>query len=88
MFSKCVLKGYSVPAGSGTGEKSAGCVAVQADLHRDFSIVCLYVCSAPCQAAGEIEAWAESLPHKGHSLSAAGSGLPFNRRQTASCLCG
>ena len=56
MFSKCVLKGYSVPAGSGTGEKSAGCVAVQADLHRDFSIVCLYVCSAPCQAAGEIEA--------------------------------
>lgn len=49
--------------------RSGGHAALQADLHRDSSIVCLYVCSSPCQAAGEIEAWAESLPHKGHSLS-------------------
>lgn len=51
------IKGLRCPwTGMGTGEKSGGRVAVQADLHRDFSIVCLYVCSAPCQAAGEIEA--------------------------------
>lgn len=28
-------------------KKIAGCVAVHVDLYRDFSIVCLYVCSAP-----------------------------------------
>lgn len=85
MSSKCILKVYAVPAGMEAGEKSGGCAAVESDLCTGFSIVCLYVCSAHCQ---ETEAWAESLPHKGHSLSAPGSGLPFNRRQTASCMCG
>lgn len=54
---KLYFKGlYSVPAGTGTwgGKKrSGGRVAVQADLHRDFSIVCLHVCSAPCQIAAK-----------------------------------
>lgn len=74
-------------------EKWFGRVAAQADLCWDFSIVCLYVCSTLCQAAAaaaaaEMEARAEPLPHKGHSLSAPGSGLLFNCRQTASCMCG
>lgn len=68
--------------------KSGSCVKVKADLYWDLSIVYLYICSANCQAGRQTEAWAESLPHKGHSLSAPGSGLPFNRRQTASCMCG
>lgn len=51
MYLKGILKGHGVPAGIGTGEKSGGRVAVRADLYRAFSIVCLSVCSAPCQAA-------------------------------------
>lgn len=51
-----MLKGYCVPAGVETGERSVGCVAVKADLYRDGSIVCLYVCSALCQAGTETEA--------------------------------
>lgn len=78
IHSTCILKGYSVTADMKTEES----VKVKAALYWDLSIACMYVCIAPCQA------WAASLPHKGHSLFAPGSGLPFNRRQTASCMCG
>lgn len=50
---KMYIKGLRFsPAGTGAGEESGGRVAALADLCGDFSIVCLCVCSAPCQAAG------------------------------------
>lgn len=56
-FWNCILKGYTVSLqapGLWEGKKrSGGRVAVQADLHWDFSIVCLHVCSAPCQIAAK-----------------------------------
>lgn len=87
---KCILKGFRHSFWQwdwGKKKKSGGCAAAWSPQTSLF--VFLRECSAPCQAAGEKEAWAESLlPHKGHSLSAAASGLTFNRRQTASCMCG